>query len=252
MKRFFSIAELASLASVSRPTIYNWIDVSSRAEELRASLGTLNDAGKISLDLAQHLLAENKREPLAVLLGELDAALVAASSVAPIALPEGLRCDTESPKSGRPPKWDAAILVSTARLAEDLGEQEPVIVCALIDEDVGIIYVRGRRFVATDALPQGFLDSLAARLGAIRVDLDALRSTLKDDSGEIWILGSHLARLLGWNKELVQARGWRTPWKGRRNNEAREYEYELSSLPEDLQIRVLKALDRRARIEGAA
>jgi len=245
MIRSFSASELAKLAHVTVRAVYQWIDA---CPELKVKLGDHNDGGRFSLSDAQRILRVHNRSELARLLGEL---ALAQEFLPSIPEPEFMGdVVLEAPSHrGRQKKERIPTWVSIEYLAGGAENSERLRV-ALYKANAEIEMIRDVAYVAMENLPADILAPLMVRLKSGTDDLERFRVSRANEKGEFWIRSKEIASALGWTNSLVATRGWRTPWRSRphlvegRTEEG--LEYELSSLPEELHIPILRYLKSKA------
>jgi len=242
MTRSFSVSELAKLASVTPRAVYQWL--ADCPADLKAKLGELGDAGRFDLVDAQAILKVGKREELANLLGEL---ALAQEYVPPEPEPDfsGDVVFIAPPRPGRPPRRRIAAWVSVEDLAGG-SENRARITAALYRANAMMETIHNATYVAMESLPVDLLAPIAARLRSGDEEVERFRLSASNDEGEVWVKGTDIAGALGWGLKLVTTRGWRTPWRSRKPEKYSGLEYELSSLPEDLQLPVLRYLMSKA------
>jgi hypothetical protein len=245
MTKSYSANELAKLANVSVRAIYQWINA---CPELREKLGELNDGGRFSLADAQRILRVHGRSELATLIGELALAQEFLPSIPEPEFMGEVVLETP-PHRGRQKKDRIPTWVSIEYLAGGTENSERLRV-ALYRANAEIEMIRDVAYVALENLPEDILAPFVARLKCGSDELEAFRASLANKEGELWISGKAIAAALGWTSSLVATRGWRTPWTSRphqsKNGRPEGLEYELSSLPEELRIPILRYLKAKA------
>jgi hypothetical protein len=242
MTKNFSASELARLAAVTPRAVYQWIEACPA--ELKARLGDLQIAGRFDLKDAQVILKAGRREELANLLGELS---LAQGFIPPEPEPEffGEVVFVAPPKRGRPGHRRISAWVALEDLAGAMENRDRV-TAALYRANAEMETIHDATYVAMETIPSDILAPMIARLESAGDQLEEFHRNHADETGELWIPGKRIAAALGWSNRLVATRGWRTPWASRPHRDERGVdeglEYELSSLPEELRVPILRYL----------